>query len=221
MTLSGARSFRTAFRRFVLPFRKEIAMQIRDRESQSTEYFGAPTEEPKDPVAAELSRPVAATESISGATTRTLLVTVESTRQLFRRARLLSRSLWQRLRDQRREAAAAVVMIVIAMVWFDLGRSGTSTPSGSPNELESYDSLLSDFEPVGEDQTMRESSDLFEMSNQNSLDGGLYSPQTEGSFQSDTFSAKNASAVQTSADYGFGQQQPRKVKFAGRIQPAN
>jgi len=222
-------------------------MQNGDRETQPKVDVVMPTEESKDPAAVELCATVAATEFEPCVTTQPPGVASESVPQLSDRARMRSRieSIWRRLREQRREAAAVVVLIVIAMVWFDSGSSGTGTASNSPNQLDSYDTLLSDFERVADDEAMRESSDPFETSHQNSIDSGLYSPQTEGSFQTETFSTKNtsadsgrstptttarypdtasafkASAAQTSADYGFGQQQPRKVKFAGRIQPAN
>lgn len=225
-------------------------MQNGDRETQSTEYVETPTEESKDPVAVEPAHNAAATESLTTAATRMLLVTVESMRQRFSRATLQSGSIWQRLREQRREAAAVVVLIVMAMIWYDSGSPVTesasvSSASNAQDAFDSFETLLSDFEPVGDDPSMRESSDPFESQSQNSPGSDLYIPRTEGSFESDTFStrngsadsgwstpttmarypdtapASNASAAQTSANDGFGQQQPRKVKFAGRIQPAN
>ena len=220
-------------------------MQNGGRETQSTEVVVTPTEESRDPGAVDSSQTAAATETGSGATTRTLTVTAESMRQLFTRARLRSRFTWQRLRTQRRKAAAAVVLIVIAMVWFDAGSSQTGTQSNSPGEVDRDDTLLSDSEPVDDDQAMRESSDPFETLSQDATESGLYFSQTDGSAQSDTVSqqhvsanhgdstrttttrnpdtasAFNANATQTSAGFGFAPQQPRKVKFAGRIQPAN
>ena len=219
-------------------------MQDGDLETQSTEVVVTPTTESERPFAVELVKTTAATESVSGEMTESATVTAATSPQPSVRERLRSRigSLWPRLREQRREAAAVVVLIVMAMVWSDSGSSGTGSASNSQDTLDSYDDVLSDFEPVGDVQAMRESADPFEPSSQNSDVSGLYIPSSEGSVSADIFSAKNSSAdsgrstpttarypdttpafndsaTQSSADYG--QQQPRKVKFAGRIQPVN
>ena len=222
-------------------------MQDGDLETQSTEVAATPTTESESPVAVELFQTAAATESVSGEMTESATVTAATSPQPSVRERLRSRigTLWSRLREQRREAAAVVVLIVMAMVWSDSGSSGTGSASNSRDALDSYDDVLSDFEPVGDVQAMRESADPFESLSQNSDDGGLYIPSSEGSAPADIFSAKNSSAdsgrstlttaarypdtasafnaaaTHSSADDGSGQQQPRKVKFAGRIQPVN
>lgn len=224
-------------------------MQNGDLGTQSTETEDVvtPAKESENLVPVETFPSADATESTPIATTETVTVTAESTSQLSGPARLRSRieSVWHRLREKRREAATVVVLVVIAVVWFDSGSSGTGSASNSPIELDDFDTVLSDFETVGDVQGMRESADPFESSSQSSFESGLYFPPSEDPFPSDTFSAKNASgdsgrstrtatardpetasafnasSTQTSADYGSERQQPRKVKFAGRIQPAN
>ena len=207
-------------------------MQDGDLETQFTEVVATPTTESESPVAVELLQTAVATESVSGEMTDTATVTAASTPQPSVPEQLRSRigSLWPRLREQRREAAAVVVLIVMAMVWSDSGSSDTGSTSNSQDALDSYNDVLSDFEPVGDIQAMRESAEPFEPSSQNSDVSGLYIPSSEGSVPADIFSAKNSSAdsgrstpttTHSSADYGSAQLQPRKVKFAGRIQPVN
>ncbi len=222
-------------------------MQHGDRETQSTEDFVTPTQKPENPVAAALLPTTPAIQSGSGATAETATVSAESTPQLSGRLRLQSRigSLWQRLREQRREAAAVVVLIVIAMVWSDTDSSETGSASNASDPLDSYEAVLSDFEPVGDVRAMPESADPFDSSSQKSFDSGLYFPPSEESARStslsahdassasgssmpataarypDTAPAFNASATHSSADDSSDQQQRRRVKFAGRIQPAN
>ncbi|MEJ7593097.1 MAG: hypothetical protein WKF77_16245 [Planctomycetaceae bacterium] len=222
-------------------------MQNNDCETRSAEDFVTPTEKPEDPVAVGSSLAEPATESASGATTETATVSAEFTPQRSGRSRLRSQigSLWHRLREQRREAAAVIVLIVIAMVWSDTGSSGKDSAPKTSDPLDSYEAVLSDFAPVDEVQAMPESADPFESSPRNSFDSGLYFPQSEESALSnnvsagdsafdsgrsmpattarypETSSTLNASATHSPADYGSDQQQRRRVKFAGRIQPAN
>jgi len=240
-------AFRAACCRFVQPFRKEIAMQSGNLETRSTEHVVTPTSESENPMAGGLLLSASKDESASGATKEERTVTTESTLQPSGRSWLQSRigSLWRRLRDQRREAAAAIVLIVMAMIWSDTGSSGTGSTSNALDAFESYEAVLSDFEPVSEVQPVRESADPLDSFSQNSSESGLYFPPSEGSAPSDTFSVKNASPdsdssasattarfpdtasafnaspTRKSPDSGTVQQQPRKVKFAGRIQPAN
>ena len=146
-------------------------MQHGDRETQSTEDFVTPTQKPENPVAAALLPTTPAIQSGSGATAETATVSAESTPQLSGRLRLQSRigSLWQRLREQRREAAAVVVLIVIAMVWSDTDSSEKGSALNSSDPLDSYEAALLDFEPVSDIQTMPESADPFGSSLQNSF----------------------------------------------------
>ncbi len=149
-------------------------------------------------------------------------VAVDSVLKLSRRARLRLRigSLWERLREQRREAAAVVVLIVVAIIWSDTGSSGSGSAANSPDSFDSFEAVLSDSGSVGDGKTQRESADPFE-SSQDSFDSGLYFPPSEESASENSASANSAFEIQTSADYGPDQQHLRKVKFAGRIQPAN
>lgn len=149
-------------------------------------------------------------------------------------------SFWQRLRDQRREAAAVVVLIVTAIVWFDTGSSRTGSASNAPDPLDGYEAVLSDFETVSASQPMCESADPFESSSKNTFGVGLSAAQTEDSVSAnrpsaisggstpvptarypDDTQAFNASATNTSAGDGSDQQLSRRVKFVGRITPAN
>ena len=222
-------------------------MQNGNLETRSTEDVITPTRQSENPISIGLLMSASKSESVSGATTEDGTVTTESTLQPSGSAWLQSRlgSLWQRLREQRREAAAVIVLIVMAMIWFDSGSPGTSPASKSLDTFDSYDAVLSDFEPVSDVQAVRESADPFDSSSQNLFDGGVHSPPSESSARSDTFSSMNSAAgtdsstaatsarqpdtasgfnafpTRISAISGSGQQQPRKVKFAGRIQPAN
>lgn len=155
--------------------------------------------------------------SVTQATQPERPVAVESTLPPSGRSRLQLRigSLWERLREQRREAAAVVVLVVVAIVWSDTGSSGSGSASNSPDSLDSFEAVLSDSGSVGDGQAPQESADPFE-SSQDSSDSDLYFPRSE-----ESTSETSASAIQTSADYGPDQQHLRKVKFAGRIQPAN
>ncbi|MBC7964368.1 MAG: hypothetical protein H7Z17_00465 [Fuerstia sp.] len=216
-----------------------------DLETQSTSETATSVEAPDNLVDAESWLAEPAPESAAGVArgpaTQAATVTVATTPQRSSSSRLGSRigSAWHRLREQRREAAAVVVLIAMVMIWFDTGSSETGTAPDAPDPLDGFEATLSDFEPVEDARPMRESADPFESQSQNSFDSSLYIPSSEGSAAGNTASsdfgtsttatarypedapAFNASASQTSADYGTDQQQRRKVKFAGRIQPAN
>ena len=222
-------------------------MQSGNLETRSHENVVTPTSKSENPIAVALLLPAAKSESASGATPDDGIVTTLSTLLHSGRAWLQPRigSLWRRLREQRREAAAIIVLIVMAMIWFDTGSSGTGPASNALDGFESYEAVVSDFEPVSEVQAVRESADPFESFSENSFEGGSYFPPSDGSAPSDTFSVSNsttdsgrsatattarypdtgrafsASPTQRSPDSGSVEQQPRKVKFAGRIQPAN
>ncbi len=224
-------------------------MQRGDLETQSVVDLAAAVEKTKDPAAVESLQTGVVAPCPSDTATVEVKVTAKATLPPSRRQRLTSGigTLWRQLREQRREAAAVVVLIVMAMFWFDTGKSGTGAATNSPDPLDTYDAVLSDFEPVGSTQPMRESADPFESGAQNSFDTDLYFPPTERSAASDTVSAIDASAnfgesksatsahdpdnalagsastTYASAEDGSDQQQQqrRKVKFAGQIKPAN
>ena len=222
-------------------------MQHGDLETQSVVDLAASVEKANDPAAVESLQTGVAAPCTSDALTVEVKVAAKATLPPSRRQRLTSGigTLWRQLREQRREAAAVVVLIVMAMFWFDTGKSGTGAATHSPDPLDTYDAVLSDFEPVGNTQPMRESADPFESGAQNSFDTDLYFPPTGRSAASDTVSAidasanlgeskpatsarapdnapaGNASTTYASAEDGSDQQQRRKVKFAGQIKPAN
>ena len=152
--------------------------------------------------------------------------------------------IWQRLRSRRREAAAVVTLIVMATIWFDSGSSRVGSDTTSIDPLEGYDAVLSDFDPVKEEAPQRDSADPFE-STQNSAIGQLTIPQAPDVEAPDTSSASNMPAgyyggpPAANASYpddarGFAgaasgsgamrsadSQNRRRVRFAGRIQPAH
>lgn len=153
-------------------------------------------------------------------------------------------AVWQRLRSRRREAAAVVTLIVMATIWFDSGSSHQRTDNTSIDPLEGYDAVLSDFGPAKAEAPQRDSADPFE-STQNPAMGQLTIPQApdiEIPYPSpasnmpagDHFSppAANASypddargfagaASGSGAIRGADSQNRRRVRFAGRIQPAH
>ena len=139
-------------------------MQHGDLETQSVVDLAASVEKANDPAAVESLQTGVAAPSASDALTVEVKVTAKATLPPSRRQRLTSGigTLWRQLREQRREAAAVVVLIVMAMFWFDTGKSGTGAATNSPDPLDTYDAVLSDFEPVGNTQPMRESADPFE-----------------------------------------------------------
>ncbi len=218
-------------------------MQNGDLTMQSTENVVTRTMNPEPPVAVESAQ--TAIESAADALPNTAVVAATSCPQLSRFSRLQSRigTLWQRLRSQRRKAAAVIVLAVTAIVWFETGSSETGSAANSQVTLDSYDSVLVDFDSGDDSQAMRESADPFETPSLNSFDSELHFPSSANSVQSDPFttahksadsgrstpatiaqypdSAFSGSATHPTADDNSGQQKPRKVKFAGRIQPAN
>ena len=155
-------------------------------------------------------------------------------------------SLWQRLRDQRREVAAVVALIVMAIIWFDTGSSRGESNSVSLDPLEGYEAVLSDFSTVDDDRPLRESADPFESPSQSMFDGGLSIPQSSESAESSTATTDNFPAVtrgtipsgkrelsgrvssRSTPRHGgpatrnaSEQQSGRRVRFAGRIQPTH
>ena len=152
--------------------------------------------------------------------------------------------IWQRLCDQRREVAAVVALIVMAVVWYDSGSSKSGSELVSQDPLDSYDAVLSDFTPVGESQPLRESANPFEPSPNSVRDGvsatqpkdsaargGTQEFNSRASFRGTTPAttaeySSNAPAFNPSATGsvpadGSEQPQRRRVRFAGRIQPSN
>lgn len=155
-----------------------------------------------------------------------------------------SGSLWQRLRDQRREVAAVVVLIVMAILWFDTGNSSPDSNSVSLDPLEGYEAIMSDFSTVDDGRSLRESADPFESPSPSIFDGGLSIPQSPAPAASSTVFAENLPpenhgtvppgyAVNPDATRAFNtsaggaarnsseQQSGRRVRFAGRIQPTH
>jgi len=152
--------------------------------------------------------------------------------------------IWQRLRDQRREAAAVVALLVIAVVWFDTGSSKSGSESVSQDPLDGYEAVLSDFALVGETQPLRESADPFEPSRNSVRDsvsatqpkdsavrGGVQEFNSRASFHGTTPATTaeysnnapsfNASANGAVSAKGSEQTPHRRVRFAGRIQASN
>ena len=173
---------------------------------------------------------------------------------------LISRqSLWRKLRQQPRESAAIVVLIVTAIIWLDSGSSSKKTGSATTlDPLNSFDSYLSDFESMETGEPDRESADPVDHQSPRSFGGDLIIPQTQQSEFANTVNANYGSAdaepansstkyrdtSTTTARYpndvdaynsqtftaapqgavnpgNSGTQQNRKVRFAGRIKPAN
>lgn len=218
-------------------------MQNGDLERQFTEDSITTAAEPARLAATESVRTKSTTEFNSDAAKETASVVAGSTLIPSGNFRLRSRigSFWQRLRDKRREAAAVVVLIVITIVWLDTGSSKTGTTSYAPDPLDGYEAVLSDFEPVGDSHQPRcESADPFESSSGNAFGSGLSAAQSEDSASinrpssafggstpeptardADDARAFNAFENNTSTGDGSDQQRPRKVKFVGRIKPAN
>jgi len=213
-----------------------------DLETQFTEDSVTPTEEPASPVAITSVRTEFTTEIDAKAATGTASAVEKSTSIPSRDLRLRSRiaSFWQRLRNQRREAAAVVVLIVLTIVWLDTGSSKTGSASHAPDLFDSYESVLSDFEPVDDGQPMCESADPFESSSKNAFGSDLSAVQWEESVSTNRPSAASGglnsaptarypddnpafstSTNNTSTGDGSDQQLSRKVKFVGRITPAN
>ena len=217
-------------------------MQNGDLERQFTEDSITTAAEPARLAATESVRTKSTTEFNSDAAKETASVVAGSTLIPSGNFRLRSRigSFWQRLRDKRREAAAVVVLIVITIVWLDTGSSKTGTTSYAADPLDGYEAVLSDFEPVGDSQPRCESADPFESSSGNAFGSGLSAAQSEDSASTNRPSAAfggstpeptardaddarafNAFENNTSTGDGSDQQRPRKVKFVGRIKPAN
>lgn len=218
-------------------------MQNGDLTMQSTENVVTRTMNPEPPVAVESAQ--TAIESAADALPNTAVVAATSCPQLARFSHLQSRigTLWQRIRARRREAAAVIVLAVTAIVWFETGISETGSAANSQVTLDSYDSVMFDFDSVDDSQAMQDSADPFDTPSHNSFDSELHFPSSGNSVQSDPFttahksadprsstpatiahypdSAFSGSATHPTADDNSGQRKPRKVKFAGRIQPAN
>ena len=151
---------------------------------------------------------------------------------------------WQRLQSRRREVAAVVTLVVIAAIWFDSGSSRVGSETTSIDPLEGYDAVLSDFGPVKDETPQRDSADPFETT-QNSSMGHLTIPQAPNVDEPNVSSgskmpagyyggppAANASypddvrgfagaASGSGTARGVDSQNRRRVRFAGRIQPAH
>ena len=190
----------------------------------------------------------AATESAASVSTATKTAATE--RIAASREPLTKESLWQRLRKQPRETAAVVVLVVTAIIWLDSGDSSSkqSQASKSIDPMEGFESYLSDFETEESGTPLRESADPADTQSPASFGGDLMIPQTQQAefastvtanygdsvFEPSNPSNNNQGAATTAAQYpvdadaygsqtlnNSGSQQNRKVRFAGRIKPAN
>ena len=149
-------------------------------------------------------------------------------------------SLLHWLRDQRREAAAIVVLLIMGITWFDSGRSRTDSASAPLSPLDGYEAVMSDFQPVGDGRPLRESADPIEAPFQNSYGSSIFIPEADESMSASTVktqpatadygdstaasaqnqgeaSAFDASSAHHSAGYGSDPQPRRKVKFASVV----
>lgn len=211
-----------------------------DLGTQSTEEIESLVAANESEVAADSGSTEPRSESAAEGSTHVAALTPPPPLTQSRSSRLRSRiaPVWQRLQEQRREAAAVIVLIVMAMVWFDTGSSDSGKAPDAADPLDAFEATLSDFEPVQDTNPVRESADPFESSSPDPFHNGSSLPPSEipvsentafSEFDTSTITARypdepssfNTSSTQTTAEYGSDQQQRRKVKFAGRIKPAN
>ncbi len=170
-------------------------------------------------------------------------------------------SLWQRLRNQPRETAAIVVLVVTAIIWLDSGASNSpkDQTSKSFDPMDGFESYLSDFDTEKSSTPSRESADPVDTQSPASFGSVLTIPQTQqyefaspvtanygdSVFEPSSSSSKIRDSATTAAQYpadadangspayrtnadsaefdthNSGSQQNRRVRFAGRIKPAN
>lgn len=144
-------------------------------------------------------------------------------------------SVWEQLRGKRREVSAIVVILLMAAFWFDIGGASSKRPAASPNPLEGFDEFLSEFEPHDSTRPLRDSAEPVDNSSQSTLtSNSLFIPPSTDSNVSAFSEEKPPVSSQAEAQY-FNESpsimprntakpqsaEPRRIKFAGRIQPAN
>ncbi len=174
---------------------------------------------------------------------------------------VVKESLWQRLRNQPRETAAIVVLVVTAIIWLDSGysKSPKVQTSRSLDPMDGFESYLSDFDTEESNRPLRESADPLDTQSPVLFNSDLTIPQTQQSefasavtanygdtvSEPDNSSINNRDSATTAAQYpadadangspayrtnadraefdtnNSGSQQSRRVRFAGRIKPAN
>ena len=169
--------------------------------------------------------------------------------------------LWQRLRQQPRETAAIVILVVTAIIWLDSGDSSSPRSQSSKpiDPMDGFESYLSDSETGESGTPLRGSADPVDTQSPASFGGELLIPQSPQSEFASTVTANYCDSMfepsnslsnsrdtaTTAAQYpadadaygapayrtnavGAGldmndsdSQQNRRVRFAGRIRPAN
>lgn len=174
---------------------------------------------------------------------------------------VVKESLWQRLRNQPRETAAIVVLVVTAIIWLDSGdsKSPKDQTSKSLDPMDGFESYLSDFDTEESNTPLRESADPLDTQSPASFSSDLTIPKTQQSdfasavtanygdtvFESGNSLSNNRDSATTAAQYpadgdangspayrtnadraefdtnNSGSQPSRRVRFAGRIKPAN
>ncbi len=145
-------------------------------------------------------------------------------------------AIWTRLRENRREVSAAIVLAVMAILWFDLSGAGSGDASSVADPLEGYDAVLSEFESPQDSEKLRDSAEPQETTSQTVIgSNSLYIPHYDESLSPTgspgriSESAPGAAARYSNETPAFNsspvhspnQPEHRKVKFAGRIQPVN
>ena len=114
---------------------------------------------------------------------------------------VVKESLWQRLRNQPRETAAIVVLVVTAIIWLDSGdsKSPKDKTSKSLDPMDGFESYLSDFDTEESNTPLRESADPLDTQSPASFSSDLTIPKTQ---QSDFASAVTANYGDTVFETG-------------------
>ena len=201
-------------------------MQLGDLESQAVPAPDQPStanacDEPKSDVTSSIS--------VSAA-----LPNAKSSGWRSHQARL--QVAWRLMRKKRREVSAMIVLILMAILWLDTGGAGSQGATSVPDPLEGYDVLLGDFESAGSARPQRESAEPLDFSSETqSGSDSLYIPQSNetaaasqstGRFGEPARAAaanysNETPAFSSLSDRKADEPGRRKVRFAGRIQPAN
>ncbi|GEM_PF-2444778 len=226
-----------------------------DREKQS---------EPLDTVLTSADASLATADPAATESTATGPTTTEppaTERRVIALEPVAKESLWQRLRNQPRETAAIVVLVVTAIIWLDSGDSNSQKDQTAKllDPMDGFESYLSDFETEESSTPLRQSADAADTQSPASFSSDLTIPQTRQSefastvtanygdsvFEPSNSSSKNRDSATTAAQYpanadasgspayrtnagstefdadNSGSRQNRRVRFAGRIKPAN
>jgi len=143
---------------------------------------------------------------------------------------------WARLRENRREVSAAIVLAVMAFLWFDSGGAGSGDAASIPDPLDGYDAVLSEFESPQDAEQLRDSAEPQEIAAPTVFGSdSLYIPQYDASVSATGSSGRVADpapgavarysnetpAFNSSPVRGLNKPERRKIKFAGQIQPVN